>query len=343
MKKLILSAASICLAGIAMGQQWNTVGNNIYSANSGYVGIQDRLFLQRTPYAAGNNYNRGTIGDDIYWDNTAGSWHVGISTDSYSDFSMIRFANNGVMNFYTGVSTGANYTLSDASLDGSYKRMSLSGSGITINGTLGFTPSSSIIRSINGNSEIGLALYSNADINSGSGIIAYSNNGTGATGRIDMVAGSGNGSDPTTTPAFNFMYYAGNQVYSSYMNIFRDGKISIGNISSRPGSYKLYVEQGILTEKVRVAIQNTGSWADYVFADNYELKPLHEVESFINENKHLPDVPSADEVVKDGIDVAAMNAKLLQKVEELTLYMIQQQKQMEQQQREIEALKKHKK
>jgi hypothetical protein len=61
----------------------------------------------------------------------------------------------------------------------------------------------------------------------------------------------------------------------------------------------------------------------YVFADDYKLKPLDEVESFISEYNHLPDVPSAQEVVNAGIDVATMDAKLSQKVEELTLYVIE--------------------
>ena len=59
------------------------------------------------------------------------------------------------------------------------------------------------------------------------------------------------------------------------------------------------------------------------FAKDYQLKSLEEVETYINENKHLPDVPSAEEVVKSGINVAEMDALLLQKIEELTLYMIE--------------------
>jgi hypothetical protein len=95
-----------------------------------------------------------------------------------------------------------------------------------------------------------------------------------------------------------------------------------GSSVSTPGTYKLYVEDGILTEKVKVAIKTTLNWSDYVFAKDYKLKPLNEVASFIKENNHLPGVPSAEEVVKDGIDVAAMDAKLLEKIEELTLYII---------------------
>ncbi|HNR19138.1 MAG TPA: hypothetical protein PKN75_03155 [Bacteroidia bacterium] len=107
------------------------------------------------------------------------------------------------------------------------------------------------------------------------------------------------------------------------------GKVIIGKHSTTsPGDYKLYVEKGILTEKVKVAIANTANWADFVFAENYKLKDLSAVEAFIMENKHLPDVPSANEMVSNGMDVAKMNALLLQKIEELTLYVIKQEKRL---------------
>jgi hypothetical protein len=73
----------------------------------------------------------------------------------------------------------------------------------------------------------------------------------------------------------------------------------------------------------------TDVWADFVFKPDYKLMPLNELESFIKENNHLPNIPTEAEVKADGINVAEMNAKLLQKVEELTLYVIEQQKQIE--------------
>lgn len=112
------------------------------------------------------------------------------------------------------------------------------------------------------------------------------------------------------------------------MSIAADGKITIGTATT-PGTYKLYVEGGILTEKVKVALKSGANWADYVFADDYALRSLPEVESFVKENRHLPGIPSAAEVEKDGIDVAGMDAKLLEKIEELTLYLIDLQKQVD--------------
>ncbi len=128
------------------------------------------------------------------------------------------------------------------------------------------------------------------------------------------------------------------------MRLTPDGKFVIGksyvnDAMSTPGNYNLYVENGILAEKVRVAVKNSGDWADYAFAPNYKMMPLKQLEDYIEQNKHLPGVPSAQEVVKDGVDLQQMDATLLQKVEELTLIAIKQQKEIAQQQQEIEALK----
>lgn len=132
---------------------------------------------------------------------------------------------------------------------------------------------------------------------------------------------------------------------SNRMSITNTGKVGIGinDPAKMPGTYRLYVADGIMTEKVKVALKNTGDWADYVFADDYKLRDLKEVEAFVKENKHLPGVPSAEEVQKTGIDMAAMDAKLLEKIEELTLYVIGIKKENEQLRKEVEALKNDKK
>lgn len=105
-------------------------------------------------------------------------------------------------------------------------------------------------------------------------------------------------------------------------------KVIIGTVASTPGNYKLYVQDGILTERVKVAIDGTANWADYVFAPDYKLMPLEEVEAFVKENKHLPNVPSAEKMVENGLDVATSDAKLMEKIEELTLYLIEMKKEI---------------
>ena len=118
----------------------------------------------------------------------------------------------------------------------------------------------------------------------------------------------------------------------------QSGTLRIGNVTT-PAGYKLYVEQGILTEKVKVALSSSLAWADYVFAKDYKLQPLAEVESFINTNKHLPNMPSATELAKEGLDLGKMQAKQMEKIEELTLYLIQMGKKIETLEKQNELLK----
>lgn len=98
----------------------------------------------------------------------------------------------------------------------------------------------------------------------------------------------------------------------------KNGNVAIG--TTVPGPYKLTVEGSIGARRVKVM---QGSWADFVFQEDYKLPTLAEVEDYIKVNRHLPDVPSAKEVEKEGLDVGEMNKRLLQKVEELTLYLIE--------------------
>lgn len=91
--------------------------------------------------------------------------------------------------------------------------------------------------------------------------------------------------------------------------------------------YELFVKKGIRTQKVKVDLA-AGVWADYVFEKDYDLKSLEEVEAFINENGHLPNVLSAEEVKNEGLNLGEMDAKLLEKIEELTLYVIELKKEI---------------
>ncbi|WP_332368756.1 hypothetical protein [Spirosoma telluris] len=120
------------------------------------------------------------------------------------------------------------------------------------------------------------------------------------------------------------------------------GGVVIGQgLSKTPNGYKLYVEDGILTEKVKVALKSTAEWSDYVFSPTYRLAPLAEVASYVKSNKHLPGIPSAEEVVRDGMDVRDMNAKLLSKIEELTLYLINLKEEVNVLKKQNKDLKKH--
>jgi len=118
-----------------------------------------------------------------------------------------------------------------------------------------------------------------------------------------------------------------------------EGRVRIGDVRTDYDGYKLYVEQGILTEKVKVAVKDSKDWYDNVFAPDYQLLSIQKLENFIRENKHLPDVPSTEEVMANGLDLGKMNATLLKKVEELTLYMISLKKELDETKAILQDLK----
>ncbi len=136
----------------------------------------------------------------------------------------------------------------------------------------------------------------------------------------DVVLGSVNGSGRLAADGADGFW----KVDGENLQNTNGGGVIIGaGVGKTPVGYKLYVADGILTEKVKVAVKSTSDWSDRVFESGYRLRGLGEVEAFVHKNGHLPGVPSADEVVKEGVDVGQMQAKLLEKVEELTLYVIE--------------------
>ncbi len=117
------------------------------------------------------------------------------------------------------------------------------------------------------------------------------------------------------------------------------GNLGIGTTDTK--GFKLGVQGKIAAEEVKVATYS--NWSDFVFEENYNLPTLKEVEQHIKDNGHLKDIPNAEEVQKEGFYLAEMNAKLLQKIEELTLYTIEQEKKIEIQNQDILELKKENK
>lgn len=102
--------------------------------------------------------------------------------------------------------------------------------------------------------------------------------------------------------------------------------------------YKLFVAEGTLSEDYAIAPKS--SWSDFVFDKDYQLPTLSEIDDFVKKNRHLPDVPSAKQVAEEGYSLHDMNKVLLQKIEELTLYTIQQQKELQELRTELSKLKK---
>ncbi|MEO9853222.1 MAG: hypothetical protein ABJH72_01570 [Reichenbachiella sp.] len=114
-----------------------------------------------------------------------------------------------------------------------------------------------------------------------------------------------------------------------------NGNVGIGTADPKS---KLAVDGTIKATKVEV-MADVNSVPDYVFEEDYELRTLQETKAYIEANKHLPEIPSAAEIGKDGMDLGDMNLRLLKKIEELTLYQIQMMEEMSKMKKELEALK----
>ena len=110
----------------------------------------------------------------------------------------------------------------------------------------------------------------------------------------------------------------GNRLHTN--KLIATGSATIGNgfICSQNGQVK--------AKEIVVTLEG---WSDYVFDNGYRLMPLGELERYVNANKHLPNIPSAKEVENNGVNIGEMNALLLEKIEELTLYIIDLQKQID--------------
>ena len=101
----------------------------------------------------------------------------------------------------------------------------------------------------------------------------------------------------------------------------------------------LIVKGGVLSKEVNVKVEGSESWPDYVFKPNYKRMTLGEVEKFISINGHLPNIPSATEMAATGNNLGKTDVKLLEKVEELTLYLLEMKKANDAQAAELKALK----
>ena len=159
-----------------------------------------------------------------------------------------------------------------------------------------------------GNGQSGFEMITHADATKSFGVRLYTGTDTGVNGLLIQTA------NPTTSLQ--------NLNYTTKMVVNLNGDVGIG--TTNPDS-KLTVAGNIHAQEVKVTV-NAG--ADFVFESDYNLPPLDSINKFIKENKHLPEIPSAEVMKKEGLNLSEMNIKLLQKMEEMTLYMIEQNKQI---------------
>lgn len=159
--------------------------------------------------------------------------------------------------------------------------------------------------------------------------------------RTSKAVKFGGGSTPAITNSGNDLVFDGSAIFVGRQDLvkmnFLNQQVNMGLDQSYTPGYVLTVDGKVLVEELKV--QNSSNWPDYVFESDYNLADLDEVEAYVKENKHLPEVPAASEL-SDGVDVGEMQKTLLKKVEELTLYMIEMNKTVEEQASQIQSLEK---
>jgi len=163
----------------------------------------------------------------------------------------------------------------------------------------------------------------------GSGIFLQSAD-SGFTGndglQISLSNGASGWADYRNREAGGHRFYTESNIFSPRMLVTNDGEVVIGRTTPAAG-YLLSVNGKIMCEELQVQLD--GNWPDYVFSDNYKLRSIYSLEKYINQNKHLPNIPPAENVEEEGISIGEMQRKMMEKIEELTLYTIQQQKEID--------------
>ncbi|HAA10337.1 MAG TPA: hypothetical protein DCE41_01060 [Cytophagales bacterium] len=257
-----------------------------------------------------NWYASGYFGISLF---TAGTERLRITESGEFGFGVTPSASDNIRNYFTGkthfngaIGIGMNNPQSDAML-------AVRGGFMDLKDDAG----------VANNSELGTGIrIANHANNNAAAIVGYRGANANQTGL--QFNTNNNGTTQRTLTMLDGIVYVGD-----IQNYLAQG------VTNTEG-YTLQVEGKIRTETVRV--YDISQWRDFVFAPEFQLRPLSEVQSFIELNGHLPEVPSEAEVLAEGYEMVEMDATLLQKIEELTLYMIEQNHQLQEQQETIANL-----
>lgn len=321
MKKQIITASLLAISYLGFGQQWDINGNSNTTASNfiGTIsGVNQPLIVKTNGYEAiralgsnqfvgignANPLHRLSVAGNIAFNqnlvsrtqNATINWGVG--GPGYLSFRVLTGAENVLGNYIERMVIDQNGNVGIGTTSGAYEKLHVNGT-LRVDGTSGAG---------------GVRVFKDGS----NGVTSHMYLGNVANNRAFNFQLNADGS------AMTLWTYAGS-TWQQKFSFTAGGGLLIGDPTvTMPFGYKLYVQTGILTEKVKVALVNTGDWADYVFEKSYKLNSLEEVKTFVEKNKHLPGVPSASELVEQGgIDLGKMDAKLMEKIEELTLYVIQ--------------------
>ena len=324
----------------------NTAGGSGTGAYYGYKAGTVSTASSST-FIGNNSGKSNTTGNgNTFLGNSAGASNLSGISNVYVGFNT-GFNSLGSNNTFTGMNAGSNTSCSLATCTTTGNSNSFYGSS-----------AGSISSGGDSNSFFGAAA---GNLNTTGGSNTFLGAGAGfkdGTGSGNVLIGTNAGFKPGgfQSPISNQLFID-NQASATPLiwgdfsadQIKLNGKVGIGfgTLTTFPtmaggvsvAAYNLFVGGGILTEEVRVNLRNGSSlWADYVFNKDYNLKSLPEVEKFIADNGHLPNVPSAKEVKANGIELGEMAKIQQEKIEELTLYLIQQNKELAELKAQVKAL-----
>ncbi|GAB3701174.1 hypothetical protein GCM10027592_29020 [Spirosoma flavus] len=340
------------MIGVGTGIQYTTGRDNVFIGNSAgnysttgnfntFLGSQAGLYNRSGEYNTFLGYGAGTTNNGNF--NTFIGLQAGYSTDSGNKNvfmgSTSGFKNTaGFGNTFIGSETGTNNTIGTLNTAIGYQSglSNVLGVSNTFLGT--YSGDGSIsgaentfvgyhTKSGSGDLSNATALGANAIVNTSNSIVL------GDTTRIIKV-GIG-----TASPRYPLDV-------KGVINLRNNGTIKFSHLSN-PFLRNGYTDQFLsvnengetVMARYRLRTEKPSDWADRVFEPGYRLQSLSDVERHIRDNKRLPDMPSAQQVTEEGVDLVKMNALLLQKVEELTLYSIQQQKENQSLKSDVALLK----
>lgn len=341
--------------------QWTTGTGNVNNTNTGYIGISTALYVTNGGYL----YGSLPAGSAVFGQGPVQGVYIPAYTDpGFQHYIKLDQPNNQVLvsngnsdgggGFYRGISgetrvfsnnsySGSNYL---TFFTGGTERARFNGNGnfgIGTNGPLQSLSVNSVASPTN--SQFGITTNGGVV---GLTALAYTADNTSLGFDLDFTSGAWIARNSTVAWLYKDAgkleimgsggnTYGGAATQNRLMSVnLTSGNISIGTDDSK--GYKFAVNGTAIATAMTVKLY--ANWPDYVFKPDYHLPPLSEVKTYIDKNKHLPDMPSEKEVAENGINLGEMNKLLTKKVEELTLYLIEKDKIEKSQQSQIDQLTK---